>query len=466
MIQFYNSLTKEKTPFEPIEKGKVKIYTCGVTVYDYCHLGHARGAVNFDLLRRFLEVRGYEVTFVKNYTDIDDKIIARAQERGVDYQQLTQEMIAAHDEDMAALGVKPPDIAPKATEHMGEILEMINCLQGKGLAYQQGPDVFYKVRSFESYGKLSGKNIDDLLSGSRVEVNETKEDALDFALWKGAKPGEPKWESPWGQGRPGWHIECSAMAKKYLGPRFDIHAGGSDLIFPHHENEIAQSEGCHGEPLANFWLHNGMVKIDAHKMSKSLGNFFTIRDLLKTYEPELIRFFLLSAQYRAALNFSEAALAAQLEGLDRLYGALAKSCEGGIPPDPDDFGPEALSLEHRFFEALDDDLNSSLAISVLFEAAKSINLGGLKEDGYWLLRELGEVLGLLQQDPESWFKNPRIRKESGGELSAEQIEQMIAGRAQARIDKNWAEADRLRDALVAGGIQLIDKDGKTEWRRK
>lgn len=465
MIQFYNSLTKQKQAFEPIEPHRVKIYTCGVTVYDRCHLGHARGAVNFDLLRRFLKARGFEVTFVKNYTDIDDKIIARAGERGISCDELTQEMIKLHDQDMAALGVLPPDLAPKATEHIGEILSLITCLSDKGHAYQQGADVFFKVRSFEGYGKLSGKNIDDLLAGSRVEVNQTKEDALDFALWKGAKPGEPKWESPWGEGRPGWHIECSAMAKKYLGERFDIHAGGSDLIFPHHENEIAQSEACHGEQLANFWLHNGMVKIDSHKMSKSLGNFFTIADLLETYHPELIRFFLLSAQYRAALNFSEEGLAAQLEGLDRLYSALAKAQPLAGPNAPEDYGPEAVHFEERFFKALDDDLNTPLAIGVLFAAAKAINVGELDGEGYYLLKDLGSILGLLGQDPADWFKSPRIKAAQEG-LSNEQIEALIQARIDARAAKNWGEADRLRDELLDAGIQLIDKDGKTEWRRK
>ena len=464
-IHFHNSLTKQKELFTPLSEGQVKIYCCGVTVYDLCHLGHARGAVNFDVLRRFLEELGYQVTFVKNYTDIDDKIINRAAEKGLDWTQLTQEMIAAHDQDMEALGVRPPDLAPKATEHIGEIIAMTRSLLDQGMAYQKDGDVFFKVRSFEGYGKLSGKNIDDLLSGSRVEVNEAKEDALDFALWKAHKPGEPFWESPFGPGRPGWHIECSAMAAKYLGPHFDLHAGGSDLIFPHHENEIAQSESCHHQPLANFWLHNGMIKIESQKMSKSLGNFYTLRELLSKYQGELIRFFLVSAQYRAGINFSHEALAEKLEGLDRLYGALFKAQETGVPEEPFDFSPAALAYKNRFMEALADDLNSPMALSVLFELAKALNLGQVDQaQGYWLLKDLGAILGILQQDPEQWFKTPRIKGDEG--LSEAAIEALLEERTQARAAKDWAKADQVRDQLAQGGVILIDKDGVTRWQRK
>lgn len=467
-IQFYNSLTGKKEEFVPLVAKEAKIYCCGVTVYDLCHLGHARGAINFDVLRAFLKAEGYKVTFVKNYTDIDDKIIARAQESGQPWAALTEAMIEAHDQDMAALGVFPPDIAPKATQHIAEIIHMISDLLAKGFAYAAGGDIFFRVRSFLEYGKLSGKNLDDLISGSRVEVNEVKEDALDFALWKKAKPGEPSWQSPFGEGRPGWHIECSAMAKKYLGTHFDLHLGGSDLIFPHHENEIAQSECCHQEAFVNYWLHNGMVKIDAHKMSKSLGNFFTIRELLEKYHPELIRYFVLSSQYRAAVNFSEEAVERGLEGLDRLYGALFK-VEGETGSKPGRLGPQsdvAKAYHQRFMEALADDLNTPMALAVLFEIAKDLNKGELGAEGYWLLHDLSRILGLLEDQPAHWFKSERIKTLKTGDLSNTQIEELIAQRLAARLSKNWAQADQLRDQLSNAGILLIDRDGTTQWQRK
>jgi len=464
---FHNSLTKRKEPFVPIEAGKVSIYNCGVTVYDRCHLGHARGGVVFDVLRRFFASKGYQVTYVKNYTDIDDKIIQRAEEQGVKYQSLTTKMIELHDLDMASLGIKAPDVAPKATEHIPEIIEMIQSLLDKDFAYKKDGDVFFKVRSFEPYGKLSGKNIDDLLSGSRVQVNESKEDALDFALWKAHKPGEPSWESPFGAGRPGWHIECSAMSAKYLGETFDIHAGGSDLIFPHHENEIAQSECCSGKPFVNLWLHNGMIKIDDHKMSKSLGNFFTIEELVDRYEGELIRFFLISAQYRVAINFSDAALKDKLEGLDRLYSALFKAQEAGVEARPSAYEENAQQYKARFDAALSDDLNTPMALSVMFELAKALNTGDIERaQGYWMLKDLGEVLGLLERDPEQWFKNPRIKSREAQGLTEDQIEGLINQRTAARDSKDWGLADQIRDQLAEAGVILIDKDGVTRWQKK
>lgn len=473
-IKFYNTLTKKKEEFQPIEPGKVKIYACGVTVYDRCHLGHARGALNFDVLRRFLKAAGYEVTYVKNYTDIDDKIIVRANERNISTKELSEENIRLHDEDMLSLGIDLPDIAPKATENIPEIVSMIQQLVEKGFAYESEGTVFFRVRKFDEYGKLSGKNIDDLQSGSRVEVDDSKEDALDFALWKASKPGEPVWDSPWGAGRPGWHIECSAMSRKFLGETFDIHAGGSDLIFPHHENEIAQSECSNGKLFVNYWLHNGMIKIEQQKMSKSLGNFATISDLVQKFHPELIRFFILSAQYRQSLDFSEGALAKSVEGLDRIYGALEKfelkyDREEAIKL-PEDH-TQVENHRRHFMEALSDDINTPQAISTLFELTRMLNL--LIDDQeragvvYKALIELGAILGILHESAIEWFKKPRIQQEEEeGALSDEEIEQLLEERIAARAAKDWATADRIRDQLDAASIQLEDRDGKTLWKRK
>jgi len=473
MIKFYNTLTNQKEEFKPIEAGKVKIYTCGVTVYDRCHLGHARGGINFDVLCRFLRASGYEVTYAKNYTDIDDKIIDRANERGMSTKELAEENIRIHDEDMASVGINPPDIAPKATEHIPEIIEMIESLIAKEFAYAVDGNVFFRVRRFDEYGKLSGKNIDDLISGSRVEVDKRKEDALDFALWKASKAGEPAWESPWGEGRPGWHIECSAMSKKYLGETFDIHAGGSDLVFPHHENEIAQSECTHAKPYVNYWLHNGMVNIEHQKMSKSLGNFATIADLVKKFHPELIRFFVLSSQYRQPVDFSEKSVESSVEGLDRIYGALEKfelkygrekalALPGGHS--------QIANHQHHFMEAMADDLNTPQALAILFELTKMLNLVQEDEERaaviYKVLIELGEMLGLFQVPAVDWFKTPRIRHEGDDALSDADIDALIAARKEARAAKDWARADEVRDQLADASIQIEDRDGQTYWKRK
>ncbi len=468
-IKLYNTLTNQKEVFKPLEPGKVKIYNCGVTVYDHCHLGHARGAINFDVLRRVFLTLGYDVTYVKNYTDIDDKMINRANERKISVEALSEENIVSHDSDMAALGVDPPDIAPRATHHIAEIIYITQQLIDKGYAYEVNGTVFFRVRKFEAYGKLSGKNIDDLVSGIRVEVDDEKEDALDFALWKAAKPLEPTWDSPWGPGRPGWHIECSAMSARHLGKSFDIHAGGSDLIFPHHENEIAQSECANSVKYVNYWLHNGMIKIENQKMSKSLGNFATISDLVKTYHPELIRFFILSAQYRQSLDFSKAALTKSAEGLDRIYGALEKYESANGRPETVEGTSGSGSTEtykQRFLAAMGDDLNTPQAIAVLFDLTKMMNSGGVDDSaGYFMLRELGTVLGILQTPAEQWFKVPRIAKEKEG-LSDETIDELLEKRIQARTSKNWALADEIRDQLNDASIQLEDRDGKTFWQRK
>ncbi len=468
-IYFTNSLSKKKERFVPLEPGRVKIYNCGVTVYDRCHLGHARGAINFDVLRRFLEAVGYQVTYVKNYTDIDDKMIARAAERKITVAELAKENIALHDRDMASLGIQPPHIAPKATEHLPEIIQMIERLVQGGHAYAAGGDVYFKVRSFAAYGELSGKSIEDLISGHRVALGTEKQDPLDFALWKAKKPGEPFWQSPWGEGRPGWHIECSAMSEKYLGESFDIHAGGSDLIFPHHENEIAQSVCAHHQPFVRYWLHNGMIQIQSQKMSKSLGNFAAIEDLLLVYEPELIRFFILSSQYRASIDFSKEALHKALEGLDRLYTALRSAQENRpqLPPGP---APNELKQKKKqFFAALADDLNTPAALAVLFDLARGLNIASDPATAgriFGLLQELAQVLGLLEQDPSLWFQRPRIREGKEQGPSAAEIESLIQQRIQARAEKNWAEADRIRDLLRAQGIVIEDQAGKTIWKRK
>jgi cysteinyl-tRNA synthetase len=470
-IKLTNTLTGTKEVFSPIEPGRVKIYNCGVTVYDHCHLGHARGAINFDVLRNVFSAFGYDVTYVKNYTDIDDKMINRANERGITVAALAEENIRSHDRDMAALGIRPPDIAPRATDSIDDIIDLTRKLIDRGFAYEVGGNVFFRVRQFDRYGRLSGKNIDELLSGARVEVDENKEDPLDFALWKAAKPGEPTWESPWGSGRPGWHIECSAMSARFLGETFDIHAGGSDLIFPHHENEIAQSECANGKPYVHYWLHNGMIKIERQKMSKSLGNFATIADLVQQYQPELIRFFVLSAQYRQPLDFSRDAMTKSAEGLDRLYGALEKfEATIGTPPSTGNSRSDLTEpYRQQFLEAMADDLNSPQAIAVLFDLARRLNSTSPHDpsaaDCYGLLLELGAVLGLFRVPAKRWFKTPRVRSDEPS-LSDTDIEALIEQRREARRTKNWALADQIRDRLQTASIQLEDRDGQTFWRRQ
>ena len=471
-LKLYNTLSRKKELFKSIEPGKVKIYTCGVTVYDRSHLGHARGAINFDVMRNLFKALDYDVTYVKNYTDIDDKMINRANERSITVEQLANEQIDIHDQDMASLQINPPDIAPKATEHVPDIIKICENLIEKGYAYESAGDVYFSVRRFPEYGKLSWKNIDDLIAGSRVEVNEDKKDALDFVLWKASKPGEPTWESPWGPGRPGWHIECSAMVNKHLGDQIDIHAGGSDLIFPHHENEIAQSECANGKIFAKYWMHNGMVKINQQKMSKSLGNFATIQDLVVKYHSELIRFFTLSAQYRQSLDYNEEALVKSADGLDRIYGALEKYQQtygGQDNKTTETKAKQTKSYHKKFMGAMCDDLNTPLAIAVLFDLTRNLNSrmsdAVLAKTYYQALINLGSILGILKSDPLNWFKTPRIQK-ADSNLSDLEIESLIQQRIQARADKNWAEADKIRDQLDEASILVEDKDGKTTWRRK
>lgn len=455
MLKIFNSLKREKQVFQPIEANKVRMYVCGMTVYDYCHLGHARVMVVFDMVYRWLMASGYDVTYVRNITDIDDKIIRRATENGESIQALTNRFIAAMHEDADALGVLRPDHEPRATEYVPEMLDLIAKLEANGLAYQAvDGDVNYAVRKFDGYGKLSGKSLDDLRAGERVEIDTCKQDPLDFVLWKQAKPGEPSWQSPWGDGRPGWHIECSAMSSQLLGQHFDIHGGGQDLQFPHHENEIAQSEGANCCTFVNYWMHNGFVRVDNEKMSKSLGNFFTIRQVLEAYDPEVVRFFILRAQYRSPLNYSDAHLDDAKRSLDSLYFALRD-----VPPDEvviDWNNPYAA----RFAAALNEDFDSSGAIAVLFELAADANRqkqGALSG----LLKALAGVIGLLAREPADYLQAGG----AAGGFDEEAIEALIAARAAAKQARNFAEADRIRDELKAAGIVLDDSPQGTRWRR-
>jgi cysteinyl-tRNA synthetase len=453
MLKIYNSLTREKQDFVPRETGKVSMYVCGMTVYDFCHLGHARVMVVFDMVYRWLTQMGYQVKYVRNITDIDDKIIQRANENGETIQVLTERFIQAMNEDSDALGILRPSIEPKATQHIDGMIEMISTLIEKGHAYHAANgDVFYSVNSFAGYGKLSGKSLEDLRAGERVEVDNAKRDAMDFVLWKSAKPNEPAWDSPWGRGRPGWHIECSVMSACHLGQHFDIHGGGQDLQFPHHENEIAQSEGAHDCTFVNYWMHNGFVRVDNEKMSKSLGNFFTIREVLKQYDAEVVRFFILRAHYRSPLNYSDAHLDDAKLALTRLYTALRDV------PANSNIANDSLYYQ-RFMEAMQDDFNTPEAIAVLFDLANQVN----KTKSQVLageLKAMAGILGLLQRDAQQFLQ--------AGEQNAgqnEQIQAKIEARAQAKRDKNFALADSIRAELLAQGIILEDSAQGTTWRR-
>ncbi|NIP71894.1 MAG: cysteine--tRNA ligase [Gammaproteobacteria bacterium] len=461
MLQIYNSMSRRKESLRPLEPGRVRMYVCGMTVYDYCHLGHARVLVAFDVVVRYLRESGYDVTYVRNITDIDDKIIQRANENQEPVDDLTGRFIEAMHEDAAALGVLAPDVEPRATRSMDAIVGMIGALVGGGYAYRaENGDVYYDVSRFAAYGRLSGKRLEDLRAGARVEVGEAKRDPLDFVLWKAAKPGEPAWDSPWGRGRPGWHIECSAMSTRCLGEHFDIHGGGMDLMFPHHENEIAQSEAATGHRFVNIWMHNGFVQVDEEKMSKSLGNFFTVREILKRYQPEVVRYFILSSHYRSPLNYTDQNLDQARGALTRLYTALR-----GLPAQ--DWLPEELYAK-RFREAMDDDFNTPEALSVLFDLAHELNRAREEEPQRApalaaTLRRLGGVLGLLQDDPEVWLQGGELGQHG---LDSAEIERLIGQRTRARNKRDFAEADRIRDELKAQGIVLEDTAGGTTWRRE
>ena len=456
MLKIYNSLTREKQEFVPITPGRVRMYVCGMTVYDYCHLGHARVLVVFDMVQRWLRASGLEVCYVRNITDIDDKIIKRALASQESISELTSRFIRFMDEDAVALGVEKPDHEPRATEYIPQMLELIGRLEKNGLAYRAaGGDVNFSVRKFPGYGKLSGKSLDDLRAGERVEVDAGKEDPLDFVLWKHARQGEPFWPSPWGEGRPGWHIECSAMSSELLGTHFDIHGGGQDLQFPHHENEIAQSEGAHPGRFVNYWMHNGFVRVDDEKMSKSLGNFFTIREILEKYDPEVLRFFILRAHYRSPLNYSDRHLDDARQALSRLYTAL-KTVPGAIV---------AIDWNERhaqgFRKAMDDDFNTPEACALLFDLAAEVNRSHSSQLASQL-RSLAGLLGLLQRDPQVFLQATPV---DGGEISAARIESLLAERMAAKQRRDFAAADGIRNQLRAAGIVVEDGAGGSTWRR-
>lgn len=464
-MRIYNTMARDKEELVTLEPGVVRIYACGPTVYNYIHIGNARPLCVFDVLRRYLEWRGWQVRFVQNFTDIDDKIIRRANEEGTDYKTISERYIAEFKVDAKGLGVREATVHPRATENMDEIIDIVRTLEEKGYAYRAANgDVYFRTRRDAEYGKLSHQPIDDLESGARIGIGEEKEDALDFALWKAAKPGEPSWESPWSDGRPGWHIECSAMARRYLGPSIDIHCGGQDLIFPHHENEVAQSECCNGVPFARYWMHNGYINVDNKKMSKSLGNFFTVRDVAEKYGYEPIRFFLISSSYRSPINYNDESIEQATAALDRLYNcrnglefALQHAAEGEA-----DAAVTAFCTKRReqFIAAMDDDMNTADAISALFELAKDCNrmvadgqaTAGSCQTALAAFNELADVLGLLYS------------RTADGE-DDEAIEAMIAARTQARAEKNWAESDRIRDELKAMGIVVEDTPQGMKWHR-
>ena len=460
MLKIYNTLSKKKEEFQPIDANQVGIYVCGMTVYDFCHMGHARVMVMFDVITRHLRRNFPSVKYVRNITDIDDKIITRAIENNEDIYSLTNRFIDAMHEDEKSLGVLSPDIEPRATDSIGKMIEMIESLSNKGLAYQgTNGDVFYSVRKFTEYGKLSGKNLDDLMAGARVDVESHKKDPLDFVLWKKAKSDEPSWESPWGNGRPGWHIECSAMSNHFISNHFDIHGGGMDLTFPHHENEIAQSEGANNCKFVNTWMHVGFVNIDDEKMSKSLNNFFTIRDVLKTYDGEALRYFLISSHYRSPLNYSETNIESAQSALLRLYNAIKGLNHHSIDP-------ELLEIDYetRFNAALNDDFNTPMALSILFEIAKQINIerttnpkkaSALSSQ----LVKLGNYIGILNHNADEYLKQ-------GSDLSESEISKKIDQREAARNSKDFAMSDQIRDELLELGIILEDSANGTTWRRK
>jgi len=491
MIKLYNTLSGKKEEFVPIHPGTVLFYACGITVYDYSHLGHARGAVAFDVIRNYFTRKGYKVTYVRNFTDVDDKIINRAKQEGITAEEVAHKYIQAYHEDMKRLGVARADIEPKATEHVSEMVQIVKGLVEKGHAYPVDGDVYFRVASFSDYGKLSKRNLEDLKAGARVEIDERKADPLDFALWKASKPGEPAWDSPWGPGRPGWHIECSAMSFKHLGETFDIHGGGKDLIFPHHENEIAQSEAYSGKKFVNYWLHNGFVNINQEKMSKSLGNFFTIRDILDQYDAEIVRLFLLSTHYRSPIDFSDANLKDARAGLDRFYTmkeGMVKYLAGKKAPSVKaeevvagadrPLFDKIVNLPKAFDEAMDDDFNTAFAIGLIYDLVREVNkflaeAGTKREDAAHIILSsagnafdaVGRTLGLFTRDPETWFSESR-QAESKVTLSVERIEELIHQRNEARALKDWAEADRIRKVIDDGGVELFDRADGTVWKPK
>lgn len=486
----YNTLTGKKEEFIPIRPGKVGMYVCGITAYDTCHLGHARAAVVFDVVTKYLRHRGFELTYVRNYTDVDDKIINRANKEGVSCAEISERYIKEYEEDMCALGVADPDIKPKATEHIADMIRTIENLISKDFAYVVGGNVFYSVRNFKGYGKLSGKNIDELESGARVEVDEKKKDPLDFALWKAAKPGEPKWPSPWGEGRPGWHIECSAMSTKYLGQPFDIHGGGRDLIFPHHENEIAQAEGACGCEFVRYWIHNGFININAEKMSKSLGNITAIREVLKQHDTEAVRLFLLSNHYRSPIDYTQKAMAEAAASLGRFYDTverLHKIHPGKAASENPDNVTAAAELKNslaafdsRFMKAMDDDFNTAEVTGLVFETIRATNryLDAIEEKptpfAGWVVLQfshmqqtLGDVFGVFGSDPAIFQKRIMKLNQVSKGIDATSVEKLLEERHEARKSRNFKRADEIRDELLNKGVEIKDKpDGTTQWKFK
>ncbi len=476
-LRLYNTLTRREDEFSPLHAPRVGMYVCGVTVYDYCHIGHARSALFFDMLYRFLKHLGYQVNYVRNFTDVDDKIIARANKEGRSYKEVSEEFIEAFYQDMDSLGVLRPDVEPKATEHINQMIELVSGLVARGFAYSVGGDVYFDVTRFEEYGKLSGRTLEEMKAGARIEVDKEKRNPWDFALWKASKPGEPAWDSPWGPGRPGWHIECSAMSMEYIGATLDIHGGGLDLVFPHHENEIAQSEAYTGQQFARFWVHNGFVSVNNEKMSKSLGNFLLIRDMVKRYHPEVLRFFLLGSHYRTPIDFSEESLKEAHEAMNRLYRTLGarqelKGSRGSLSAEGKRLKEALQEKAKGFDDAMLSDLNSALAMAKVFEGAREvnryINLSGdsvaekaaAVEEWDRLVGKCQEIFGILREEPSRWFTRP-------GELPLpeDEIEALVEKRNQARRAKDWAEADAIRNLLKDKGIVLEDKPGgKTVWR--
>ena len=484
-IKIYNTLSRKKEPFAPLEPNHIKLYVCGITSYDYCHIGHARSALVFDMIVNYFRYRNYKVTYIRNFTDIDDKIINRAAEQNTTPEELANRFIDEFYVDMDKLGIDRPTLEPKATENIDEMIHLISDLIDKGMAYQSGNDVYYAVDSFAEYGKLSGRNLDDMQAGARISVNEQKTNPLDFVLWKGSKPGEPQWHSPWGPGRPGWHIECSAMSKKFLGETFDIHGGGQDLIFPHHENELAQSEGANEKPFVHTWIHHGFVTIKDEKMSKSLGNFLTIRDITDKYHPEELRFFVFSTHYRNPLDFSEKAMQDAISGLDRLYECMAaidELSEGSNEIDPvistKDEG-KLTGLEKRFSQAMDNDFNTAQAQGVLFDTVKLLNKvrrqlpSSPSSKDITLLRktaakfrELAGIMGLLREDPVAYLARKRADMLAGMDIDETTINKLIEERYAARLAKDWAKSDEIRDTLLNNNIELKDSADGTTWTVK
>ena len=481
-LKIHNTQSRKKEEFHPLQEGKVGIYVCGITAYDVCHVGHARSAIIFDVIIRYLRYRGWDVTYVKNFTDVDDKIIDKARRENAGIDTIADRYIREHDEDMDALGVARPTFTPRATENIDGMIRLVATLLEKGLAYPVGGDIFYAVERFPGYGKLSGRNLEDMTAGARIDVNEKKRNPLDFVLWKASKEGEPWWESPWGRGRPGWHLECSVMSQRYLGETFDIHGGGEDLVFPHHENEIAQSEGATGKTLARYWIHNGFVRLNSEKMSKSLGNFFNIRDILRKYHPEVLRLFLLQSHYRSPVDFSDAALNEARQGMNRFYSTLKllrDVAAGGTEMAPEtaekdgEMKAQLQSLRECFCEAMDDDFNTARAIGHLFDTVRLVNAAlaektqavsrGAYAEAEQTLREIGSVLGLFRQEADDYLRRDREREAEKRGLSVTEIERLIAERRDARAAKAWQRADEIRKELAARGVILQDAPDATTW---